>query len=67
MSEAAYYIAEYGVPIARWMNLSNAITLLQALCEKYWQDPSVCYTIAREPYKAEYVGEEVSEDVRDTE
>lgn len=51
MEEREYYVADHNVPIARWMNLSVSLTLIQALCEKYWQDPSVCFTIGIEPYE----------------
>lgn len=57
MSEYGYYVADRGVPIARWMNLETATLLLQRLLEVFRDKKDLAYEIGREPYRREKADE----------
>ena len=53
MSCDTYRIIDRGIVIASGMSLGMAIIMLKALFTEFWQDPTIGYTIEKEP-KAEY-------------
>ena len=53
MSCDTYRIIDRGIVIASGMSLGMAIIMLKALFTEFWKDPTIGYTIEKEP-KAEH-------------
>lgn len=49
MSSDTYSVAHGSEILARGMNLDDALLFVRALINKYWREPSLFYTIVREP------------------
>ena len=52
MSCDKYRIIDRGIVIASGMSIGTTLILLKALFNEYWKDPTIGYTIEKEP-KAE--------------
>lgn len=48
MEEKRYSVYQNDHPIARNMTIDVALTLVNALCDKYWQERHINFTIFRE-------------------